>query len=106
MIGGCALNHGLEKVHARGKGPCAKCGMSVRGGCAWSMTLAGPLYVGSIPALNPTRLGPRASPDREDPILVQLGLVSTGIDPMCRGPASLKGPLSLLSQQSKQLYRD
>ena len=24
MIGGCALNHGLEKVRARGKGPCAK----------------------------------------------------------------------------------
>ena len=24
MIGGCALNHGLKKVRARGKGPCAK----------------------------------------------------------------------------------
>ena len=24
VIGGCALNHGLEKVRARGKGPCAK----------------------------------------------------------------------------------
>ena len=24
MIGGCALNHGLEKVCARGKGLCAK----------------------------------------------------------------------------------
>ena len=24
MIGGCALNHGLEKVPVRGKGPCAK----------------------------------------------------------------------------------
>ena len=24
MISGCALNHGLEKVRARGKGPCAK----------------------------------------------------------------------------------
>ena len=24
MIGGCALNHGLGKVRARGKGPCAK----------------------------------------------------------------------------------
>ena len=24
MIGGCALNHGLEKVCACGKGPCAK----------------------------------------------------------------------------------
>ena len=24
MIGGCALNHGLEKVRVRGKGPCAK----------------------------------------------------------------------------------
>ena len=33
------------------------------------------------------------------PIPVRPGSVSTGIDPMCRGPASLKGPLSLLSQQ-------
>ena len=24
VIGGCALNHGLKKVRARGKGPCAK----------------------------------------------------------------------------------
>ena len=24
MIGGCALNHSLEKVRARGKGPCTK----------------------------------------------------------------------------------
>ena len=24
MVSGCALNHGLEKVCARGKGPCAK----------------------------------------------------------------------------------
>ena len=24
MIGGCALNHGLKKVHACGKGLCAK----------------------------------------------------------------------------------
>ena len=24
MIGGCALNHGLENVRARGKRPCAK----------------------------------------------------------------------------------
>ena len=24
MIGVCALDHGLEKVHAHGKGPCAK----------------------------------------------------------------------------------
>ena len=38
----------------------------------------------------------------EGPVPVWLGLVSTGIDPMCRGPASLKGPWSLLSQQSEQ----
>ena len=30
----------------------------------------------------------------EGPAPVQLGLVSTGIDPMHRGPASLEGPLS------------
>ena len=30
------------------------------------------------------------------------GSVSTGIDPMRRGPASLKGPWSLLSQWSEQ----
>ena len=24
MIGGCVLNHGLEKVCVHGKGPCAK----------------------------------------------------------------------------------
>ena len=44
------------------------------------------------------------------PIPVWLGLVSTGIDPMRRGPASLKGPPSLLSQRPKRslqgLYRD
>ena len=33
MISGCSLNHGLEKVRAQ------KCGMSVRGGCAWFVTL-------------------------------------------------------------------
>ena len=32
MISGCALNHGLEKVHAQ------KCGTSVHSGCAWFMT--------------------------------------------------------------------
>ena len=32
MIGGCALNHGLEKVRAQ------KCGMSMHGGCAWFVT--------------------------------------------------------------------
>ena len=32
MIGGCALNHGLEKVCAQ------KCGMSVRSGCAQFVT--------------------------------------------------------------------
>ena len=37
----------------------------------------------------------------EGPIPVGSGLVSAGIDPMRRGPASLKGPPSLLSQQSK-----
>ena len=36
------------------------------------------------------------------PVPVRPGSVSTGIDPMRRGPASLEGPLSLLSQQSKQ----
>ena len=44
------------------------------------------------------------------PVPVRPGLVSTGIDPMCRGLASLKGPPSLLSQQPKWslqgLYRD
>ena len=29
-----------------------------------ALRLAGPLYIGSIPALNPNRPGPRASPDR------------------------------------------
>ena len=46
----------------------------------------------------------------EGPIPVWSGLVSTGIDPMHRGPASLEGLPSLLSQQSEQslqgLYRD
>ena len=37
----------------------------------------------------------------EGPAPVWLGSVSTGIDPMCRGLASLKGPWSLLSQQSE-----
>ena len=32
MIGGCALNHGLKKVHVQ------KCGTSVHGGCAQFMT--------------------------------------------------------------------
>ena len=43
---------------------------------------------------------------RGGPVPGQLGLVSTGIDPMRRGPASLEGPLSLQSQRSEQLYRD
>ena len=38
------------------------------------------------------------------PIPVRPGSVSTGIDPMCRGLASLKGPLSLLSQRPKQSF--
>ena len=38
----------------------------------------------------------------ERPVPVRPRLVSTGIDPMCRGPASLKGPSSLLSQQPKR----
>ena len=33
MIGGCALNHGLEKVRVQ------KCGMSMHSGCAQFMTL-------------------------------------------------------------------
>ena len=33
MIGGCALNHGLEKVRVQ------KCGTSVRGGCAQFVTI-------------------------------------------------------------------
>ena len=36
------------------------------------------------------------------PIPVWPGSVSTGIDPMCRGLASLEGPPSLLSQWPKQ----
>ena len=46
----------------------------------------------------------------EGPVPAQLGSVSTGINPMRRGLASLKGPPSLLSQRPKQsvqgLYRD
>ena len=38
----------------------------------------------------------------ERPIPVRPGLVSTGIDPMHRGLASLEGPLSLLSQWSER----
>ena len=38
----------------------------------------------------------------EGPVPVQPGSVSTGIDPMCRGPASLEGPPSLLSQWPKR----
>ena len=37
----------------------------------------------------------------EGPVPVRLGLVSTGIDPVCRGLASLEGPPSLLSQWSE-----
>ena len=37
----------------------------------------------------------------EGPAPVWPGLVSTGIDPMRRGLASLEGPQSLLSQRSK-----
>ena len=44
------------------------------------------------------------------PVPVRPGSVSTGINPMRRGPASLEGPPSLLSQQPKRslqgLYRD
>ena len=40
------------------------------------------------------------------PVPVWLGSVSTGIDPMCRGPASLEGPPSLLSQWPGGPYRD
>ena len=36
------------------------------------------------------------------PVPVRPGSVSTGIDPMRRGPASLEGPPSLLSQQPKR----
>ena len=32
MIGGCALNHSLEKVRVH------KCGTSVHSGCAWFVT--------------------------------------------------------------------
>ena len=46
----------------------------------------------------------------EGPIPVRPGSVSTGIDPMRRGLASLKGSPSLLSQQPNRsvqgLYRD
>ena len=38
----------------------------------------------------------------EGPVPVRPGLVSTGIDPMHRGLASLEGPLSLLSQWSER----
>ena len=55
-------------------------------------------------------LCPATTLSGEGPVPVWPGSVSTGIDPMCRGPASLKGPPSLLSQQSEQslqgLYRD
>ena len=46
--------------------------------------------------------GPWATLSGEGPIPVRPGSVSTGIDPMHRGPASLEGPQSLLSQQSEQ----
>ena len=46
----------------------------------------------------------------EGPVPVRPGSVSTGIDPMHRGPASLEGPPSLLGQRPKRsvqgLYRD
>ena len=46
----------------------------------------------------------------EGPVPVRSGLVSTWIDPMHRGLASLEGPPSLLSQRPKRslqgLYRD
>ena len=38
----------------------------------------------------------------EGPIPVRPGSVSTGINPMRRGPASLEGPPSLLSQRPKR----
>ena len=38
----------------------------------------------------------------ERPVPVRLRSVSTGIDPMRRGPASLEAPSSLLSQRPKQ----
>ena len=40
------------------------------------------------------------------PVPVRPGSVSTGIGPMCRGPASLEGPPSLLSQWPKRCRRD
>ena len=39
------------------------------------------------------------------PVPVRPGSVSTGIDPMHRGPASLEGPPSLLSQQCRRDIR-
>ena len=38
----------------------------------------------------------------EGPVPVWPESVSTGIDPMCRGLASLEGPQSLLSQRSER----
>ena len=38
----------------------------------------------------------------ERPVPVRPGSVSTGINPMRRGPASLEGPSSLLSQWPKR----
>ena len=60
------------------------------------------------------RIGMRKNRDRGmsgvGPVPVRPGSVSTGIDPMRRGPASLEGPPSLLCQRPKRslqgLYRD
>ena len=65
----------------------------------------GNLDTGTVASSNHARLL-----SGEGPIPVRSGSVSTGIDPMHRGPASLEGPPSLLSQQSERslqgLYRD
>ena len=42
----------------------------------------------------------------EGPVPVRPGSVSTGIDPMRRGPASLEGPPSLLGSGPSSLDRD
>ena len=46
MIGGCALNHSLEKVRAQ------KCGTSVHGGCARFVTLSIYKYIVSSLSLS------------------------------------------------------
>ena len=77
--------------------------MSVRGGCAPGhdslvIDLASSVWTQRIGS----ERGESVKVSGMGPVPVQPGSVSTGIDPMRRGPASLEGPPSLLSQQPKR----